>query len=211
MPPDMRRPCYDGQMTERTASNVPPEQAAAAAETVRPTAFIAWHGFLSELKDYESGFEAGAAWHKELDRQLTIHFEGRLENALFCLSRVPAVVESTAIEHGLQATSTWGSLEELGFTKLEIAHVVDTSEKTIQRKEKKAERLGVAEGDRTMRLLRIVAEAVDAIGDREKALRWLRKPNRALGGKKPLEAIATERGVAMVRQSLAAIAYGGVA
>ena len=169
---------------------------------------VFWRRFLSDLKQYEPG----ADWHSvDVERLIGVNFEGRPENALFCLLKLPTVLELNAIHQGLPATSAWGSLEELGFTKLEIAQVVDTSEKTVQRKEKKAERLGIAEGDRTMRLLRIVAEAVDAIGDREKALRWLRKPNRALGGKKPLEVIATERGTAMVRQSLAAIAYGGVA
>jgi putative toxin-antitoxin system antitoxin component (TIGR02293 family) len=205
MPPGGLNLCYYGQMTERAAPIVHVKQATGTGKTA---VFVFWRRFLTDLKDYEQG----SVWHRaEVDRLVSVNFEGRLENALFCLRELPAAVESNAIEHGLPATSTWGSLEELGFTKLEIAQVVDTSEKTIRRKEKKAERLGVAEGDRTMRLLRIVAETVDAIGDREKALRWLRKPNRALGGKKPLEAIATERGVAMVRQSLAAIAYGGVA
>jgi putative toxin-antitoxin system antitoxin component (TIGR02293 family) len=120
-------------------------------------------------------------------------------------------VEWAVIREGLPAKAAWAPLESLGLSTLEISRVVGISEKTMRRKESKAENLAVAEADRTMRLMRITSEAAEAIGDLDKALIWMRSPSRFLGGKTPLEMIETEGGVGLVRQSLGAIAYGGVA
>jgi putative toxin-antitoxin system antitoxin component (TIGR02293 family) len=48
------------------------------------------------------------------------------------------------------------------------------------------------------------------LGDDETARRWLRRPNRALGGRTPLESLDTELGARLVENVLGRIAYGGV-
>lgn len=105
----------------------------------------------------------------------------------------------------------WSELRRIGFTAPEIAKVIDVSEKTISRKQSSRELLGIAEGDRTMRLAQITLETAQAFGALDKAMRWLRKANRVLGGEKPLDLIATEPGAALVRRALGTIEYGGVA
>ena len=117
-----------------------------------------------------------------------------------------------AVSAGLTAVA----LEDLlaaGLDIGEIARVIGISERTLQRKRERgaAARLDVAAGDRAVRLARILSEADRYIGDHENALRWLRTKNWGLGDRVPLHLIATEPGVEMVRQSLLAIAYGGVA
>jgi len=62
-----------------------------------------------------------------------------------------------------------------------------------------------------MRLADGTLDAVAAFGDREKAVRWLSKPNRTLGGRKPLDLLATPDDAALFRQLLGNVAYGGVA
>ncbi len=83
--------------------------------------------------------------------------------------------------------------------------------RTIQRKEAQQQLLDVAEGDRTMRLLRVAVQAVEAFGDVDVALAWLRTPNTALVGKTPLDMVTTEAGTGLVRRALGVIEYGGVA
>ena len=61
------------------------------------------------------------------------------------------------------------------------------------------------------RLAQITLETAQAFGALDKAMRWLRKANRVLGGEKPLDLIATEPGAALVRRVLGTIEYGGVA
>jgi putative toxin-antitoxin system antitoxin component (TIGR02293 family) len=117
---------------------------------------------------------------------------------------------SSSIRAGL-APNVWSELRRVGFSTPEIASVVGVSEKTISRKQRGHEPLDVAEGDRTMRLAQVTLETAQAFGALDKAMRWLRKPNRVLGGEKPIELIATEPGTAMVRRVLGTIEYGGVA
>ena len=66
------------------------------------------------------------------------------------------------------------------------------------------------ESDRLYRLARIVALAKYHIGDGATSARWLKRPNRALGGRCPLELVDTELGARSVEDVLGRIAYGGV-
>ena len=105
----------------------------------------------------------------------------------------------------------WLELRRLGYSIAELAAVVGISEKTISRKQQARERLDTVEGDRTMRLAHVTLDAARAFGDLDKALRWLRKPNRVLAGEKPIDLITTEPGAALVNAALGTIEYGGVA
>lgn len=126
------------------------------------------------------------------------------------LERLSGYVESVTISNGLPAR-IWKSLQGVGLSRDEIARVVGTSPKTIQRKEANQQLLDVAQGDRTMRLLRVTVQAAEAFGDVDAALAWLRTPNTVLVGKTPLDMVTTEAGTGLVRRALGVIEYGGVA
>jgi putative toxin-antitoxin system antitoxin component (TIGR02293 family) len=64
------------------------------------------------------------------------------------------------------------------------------------------------ESDRAVRLARTVAFAEEMIGDPDKAASWLRAPNRALSGSRPIELLDTDAGAKKVRNVLGRIAYG---
>jgi putative toxin-antitoxin system antitoxin component (TIGR02293 family) len=100
---------------------------------------------------------------------------------------------------------------ELRLNVDEMARLLDIAARTINRKEKSAQPLSVSEADRAFRLARIADLAVHLIGDREKALSWLRTPNSYLGGKTPFAMLDTEVGSDFVTESLYSNAYGGVA
>jgi putative toxin-antitoxin system antitoxin component (TIGR02293 family) len=57
-------------------------------------------------------------------------------------------------------------------------------------------------------MARIYANAVEMIGDEDKAIEWLDTPNRALGGEKPLDHLDTDTGARMVEDILGRIADG---
>ena len=62
--------------------------------------------------------------------------------------------------------------------------------------------------NRTVRMARVCANAVEMIGDQDKAIEWLGTPNRALGGGRPLDQLDTDTGARMVEDILGRIAYG---
>jgi putative toxin-antitoxin system antitoxin component (TIGR02293 family) len=70
--------------------------------------------------------------------------------------------------------------------------------------------MSAAASDRVYRLASILALAEESLGDRVRALTWLRTPNRLLGTLTPLTALETEIGSQRVAQALGQIAYGGL-
>ena len=96
-----------------------------------------------------------------------------------------------------------------GITLKELASSLDLSARSLQRR-RRAGRLARYESDRLYRLARIIALAKHYLGNEETATRWLKRPNRALGARPPLELIDTELGARAVENVLGRIAYGGV-
>ncbi len=94
-----------------------------------------------------------------------------------------------------------------GLPKTAVGIVIRTPERTLMRR-KKGARLLADESDRLVRVARIAALAEEALGQREKAGRWLQKPNRGLGGATPLERLDTELGAQQVEQVLGRIGHG---
>jgi putative toxin-antitoxin system antitoxin component (TIGR02293 family) len=106
-----------------------------------------------------------------------------------------------------------GVVEELmqasGLTLKELAASLDLSARSLQRR-RRSGKLARYESDRLYRLARLVAIANEYLGDQERTRRWLKQPNRALGGVAPVTAIDTELGARQVENILGRIAYGGV-
>ena len=96
-----------------------------------------------------------------------------------------------------------------GLTLKELASALDLSSRSLQRR-RRSGRLARYESDRLYRLARIVALADESLGDHAKAIRWLKRPNRALGGMPPMATLDTELGARQVENILGRIAYGGI-
>jgi putative toxin-antitoxin system antitoxin component (TIGR02293 family) len=96
-----------------------------------------------------------------------------------------------------------------GLTLKELAGALDLSTRSLQRR-RSGGRLARYESDRLYRLARIVALASDSLGDRARAMRWLKRPNRALGNSAPIAALDTEPGARQVENVLGRIAFGGI-
>ena len=109
----------------------------------------------------------------------------------------------------------------LGISYRAVEHVIDTgmleanevyelvgSRRSLARKKKEGRALSAIESDRLARVARVIGRAEDALGGRDTAHRWLRKPNRALGGRRPLELLTSDIGARMVEQVLGRIEHG---
>ena len=115
----------------------------------------------------------------------------------------------SAIREGFPQKVVAGIMDSTGLTLKELATSLDLSPRSLQRRRREG-RLAKYESDRLYRLARIMALAKRYIGDEAKAQRWLKRPNRALGGPAPLELIDTEPGARAVENVLGRIAYGGL-
>jgi putative toxin-antitoxin system antitoxin component (TIGR02293 family) len=115
----------------------------------------------------------------------------------------------SAIREGFPQKVVVSVLNSAGLTLKELSATLDLSPRSLQRRRHQG-RLARYESDRLYRLARIVALAKQYVGDAETANRWLKRPNRALGGAIPLELIDTEPGARAVENVLGRVAYGGV-
>src|SRR5260370_27249887 len=112
------------------------------------------------------------------------------------------------VRKGLPARSVTALAERLHLGNSVLSRKLGIPQRTLTRRLSQGSLLTSAESDRTVRMARIVANAVEMIGDRDKAIEWLGTPNRALGGARPLDQLDTDTGARMVEDILRRIAYG---
>lgn len=114
-----------------------------------------------------------------------------------------------AIREGFPPAVVEELMRASGLTLKELTSALDLSPRSLQRR-RRSGKLARYESDRLYRLARIVAIANEYLGGHERATRWLKHPNRALGGLAPVAAIDTELGARQVENILGRIAYGGI-
>jgi len=88
-----------------------------------------------------------------------------------------------------------------------LALVLRIPPRTLARR-RQERRLRPDESDRLFRVARIAALAEASLGGREKAARWLGRPNRALGNAVPLHHLDTDLGARQVEDLLGRISHG---
>jgi putative toxin-antitoxin system antitoxin component (TIGR02293 family) len=112
------------------------------------------------------------------------------------------------IRKGLPAGSVSALAGKLHVANSVLSRQLGIPQRTLTRRLSEALLLTPAESDRTVRMARVYANAVEMIGDEEKAISWLSTPNRALGGERPLDQLDTDTGARVVEDVLGRIAYG---
>ena len=97
----------------------------------------------------------------------------------------------------------------LGLSLKLVAEIVQVAERTIQRK-KDDDRLSTPASEQALQLAEVYSRGRETFGSDEKLNAWLRLPNRALGGRAPLEILSSRFGAEMVRDELGRIEQGVV-
>jgi len=109
-------------------------------------------------------------------------------------SGLPLAAIDTVIAHGVLSRS---EVEQLIIPR-----------RTLQHRKQRGEPLTTDESDKLARVVRVAALAEDTFQSDDKAHGWLRDPNRALGGERPIDLLETEGGARLVEQILGRIAHG---
>lgn len=99
-------------------------------------------------------------------------------------------------------------IEAMDLTRDEIEVILALPTRTLSRR-KQARHLQAAESDRLLRLARVAAHAIVALGDAGNAARWLHRPNRGLDCT-PLALLDTDLGTAQVDDALTRLEHGVV-
>src|ERR1700733_14872739 len=112
------------------------------------------------------------------------------------------------VREGLPVKSLFLLAERLDLRQAEISEKIGIPLRTLTRRAAHQSRLTPAESDRTVRLAQVYSNAAETLGSGDKAAQWLKTPNRALRGGRPLDQLDTDPGVREVEDILGRIAYG---
>src|SRR5258706_14403792 len=112
------------------------------------------------------------------------------------------------IRSGLPAASALAFKAALGLTNEQLASVLGVSLRTVARLDPRESRLDAVSGDRLLRSARLYAIAAEVLEDDSAAARWLKSPQRALGGGVPLELAQTDVGSRAVEALLGRMEHG---
>src|ERR1700677_2866107 len=122
------------------------------------------------------------------------------------LARNGALAE--LVREGLPVRSLFLLAQRLDLRQAEISEEIGIPQRTLTRRMTQDSRLTPAESDRTVRLAQVYSNAAETLGSGDKAAAWLKTPNRALRGGRPLDQMDTDPGVREVEDILGRIAYG---
>jgi putative toxin-antitoxin system antitoxin component (TIGR02293 family) len=111
------------------------------------------------------------------------------------------------IEAGIPGRAIPTLLTALDMTKEEFSDLLGRTRKTLNELLQR-ERLSRADSDLLYRVSRALVHAVSVFEDAGYAVQWLKEPNEALGGARPLSLLATVEGDEVVHAELGAIEHG---
>jgi putative toxin-antitoxin system antitoxin component (TIGR02293 family) len=83
-----------------------------------------------------------------------------------------------------------------------------TPQRTLSHRKARGEMLTPDESDRAVRAARLLALGETVFGDKARALQWLARPVKQLGGSAPLAMMASESGARLVEELLVGIDEG---
>jgi len=112
------------------------------------------------------------------------------------------------VREGLPHASLTALCEVLNVHEQELADVLGIASRPLSRRSGK--RLRPDESDRLFRIAKVLTRATEVLGTQEKATRWLKSPQVALGNQEPLYLLDTEIGEDEVLALLGRIEHGVV-
>lgn len=105
----------------------------------------------------------------------------------------------------------YAAMENLGRFLIEspqrLMRVIQINERTAQRRRERGA-FSPEESDRVARIARVSQRAIDSLGDENRAREWLKRPNRTLQDRAPLDLLSTDAGSELVTDELGRIEYG---
>lgn len=111
------------------------------------------------------------------------------------------------VRDGLPAETIDAVMKAYQVSKGAVVRLLGVSESTLRRRTESG-RLSAVESDRLYRLASAAAQAEAVLHSREKAVKWLHTPNRALEDETPLSMLDTDIGYQRIRDILGRLEHG---
>lgn len=112
----------------------------------------------------------------------------------------------TLIRNGVSGDSIIRLADLINIPKNDVYNLLNLKARTAQRQVSK--NLDADKSGHLVQITKILQRCVEVFDDLEKAKRWLKSPNYALGNQIPLNLLDTTEGIELVRDTLTRIEYG---
>lgn len=123
-------------------------------------------------------------------------------------TEVRSELELADLIHGGLPTRSLELVLSEGLLDASEAHELVIPRRTLAHRKEKRQALTPEQSDRLTRVVRVFVRAEEALGSSEKAARWMRKENRALAGRRPVELLESDVGARLVERVLGRIEHG---
>jgi putative toxin-antitoxin system antitoxin component (TIGR02293 family) len=115
---------------------------------------------------------------------------------------------TATVRQGLPIESFKRVSEYFQLSDAQMSKTIGTSLRTIVRLQKESKPLNPLWSDRLYRLARVAARAETVFENSQTATNWLKRPNRALSDRAPVDLLDTDAGTEQVVELLDRIEYG---
>lgn len=118
----------------------------------------------------------------------------------------PSLLKS--VENGFLFSAFVHFVRNIALSAKVVASLIQVPARTLDRRREQG-RLEPVESDRLLRVTRAFAAALELFeGDLEAARHWMSRPQRALGGERPLNLLTTELGTREVESLIGRLEHG---
>jgi putative toxin-antitoxin system antitoxin component (TIGR02293 family) len=128
--------------------------------------------------------------------------------SILSLTERPLGEQIEVLERGLPSSALGEIATALGLPKARIIKALKLVLRTMTEREKKHERFSTTESERLYRIVRARSLAREIFSSDTAVAEWLGAPDRSLGGRAPLEMLATDLGAQKVESLLRAMIHG---
>jgi putative toxin-antitoxin system antitoxin component (TIGR02293 family) len=136
---------------------------------------------------------------------------GRMGQASTIEQRIPLMtslhIDLETVEAGVPVATMARFVTASGMQLKDLYEVVIPA-RTLKHRKARKEPLTSDESDKLVRLIRVYDQAVRVLGEKEKALYWLREPKKRFEDRTPIQMLRTDLGGRMVEEMLGQIYYG---
>lgn len=144
----------------------------------------------------------GAFFTKKTTGDLLSTFE-----SILGLQTIPFTEKEKIVKRGISKDELAALKEIFEFDYNTLSDLLAVTDRTLHLKKGK-DTFSLIVSDRIMAIVELYSHGYTVFGDRELFHTWMKSPNRALGGRTPLEAIETHPGLLEVRSLIHKVKKG---
>ena len=115
------------------------------------------------------------------------------------------------VKRGVDADAVFLIAERSGLHKETIAHLLETSLKTLRRYQKEHKKLNAKESELILKLADLFERGEQVFGNMAEFRHWIEAPAYGLDNQVPLELLYTSEGINLVLDEVERIAHGDLA